>query len=142
MFDNGSLVADAGLLLAGTVVQRLGVAGGAAVSGDGAADAGGVLEVVHVRACAPARQAAEHAQRRAWSVGAAPDIAEMTVDLQWPETSSSTCGASTAPSRRTVMRPSNSGWSSKKRSPQLPHESRRRIQTNVVRRPGTSRSRI
>ena len=40
-----------------------------------------------------------------------------------------------------MARPSNSGWSSKKRSPQLPNESRRHIHTSVVRRPDTSRSR-
>ena len=103
VFDDVSLVADAGLLLAGTVMQRLGleslidetvrpaglgglgvgpqgvdfggvdaggrllyrrrrpsggggVAGGAAVSSDGTLDCGVVCAVVHVRACAPARQ--------------------------------------------------------------------------------------
>ena len=104
VFDDGSLVADGGLLLTGTVMdQRLGLealiddtvrpggsagagagakvltlvasvlvggcciddarrlgsgsaAGGAAVRAVGAVDAGDVFEVVHVRACAPARQ--------------------------------------------------------------------------------------
>ena len=102
VFDDGSLVADAGLLLAGTVMSRLGLealidetvrpggsagsgagrkvlslvasmlvggcciddaqrprvglGGGAAVWGGGAVDCGVVFEVVHVRACAPARQ--------------------------------------------------------------------------------------
>ena len=127
VFDDGSLVAGAGLLLAGTVMGRLGleslidevvrpagspgpgsgrkvltlvasmlvggcciddagrlgaggVAGGAAVSGDGALDCGDLCAVVHVRACA-LDKAAEQALARAWSVSAAPDIAEMTVDL-------------------------------------------------------------
>ena len=103
VFDDGSLVADAGLLLAGTVMSRLGLealiddtvrpggsagsgagrkvlsfggvdaggrvlhrrcaaaavglgGGGAAVWGGGTVDCGVVFEVVHVRACAPARQ--------------------------------------------------------------------------------------
>ena len=108
VFDDGSLVGDAGLLLAGTVMSRLGLealidetvrpggsagsgagrkvlslvasmlvggcciddvqrlrsgsaavglgGGGAAVWGGGAVDCGVVFEVVHVRACAPARQ--------------------------------------------------------------------------------------
>ena len=103
VFDDGSLVADGGLLLAGTVMSRLGLealidetvrpggsagsgagrkvlslvasvlvggcciddvqrpgvglgGGGAAVWGGGAVDAGDVFGVVHVRACAPARQ--------------------------------------------------------------------------------------
>ena len=103
VFDDGSLVADAGLLLAGTVMSRLGLealiddtvrpggsagsgaghkvlslvasmlvggcciddvqrpavglsGGGAAVRGGGTVDCGVVFEVVHVRACAPARQ--------------------------------------------------------------------------------------
>ena len=131
VFDDGSLVADAGLLLAGTVMSRLGLealidevvrpggsagsgagrkvltlvasmlvggrciddaaaaavglgGGGAALWGGGAVDCGVVFAVVHVRACAPARQsgrAGASAQMRAWSVGAAPDVAEMTVDL-------------------------------------------------------------
>ncbi len=108
VFDDGSLVGDAGLLLAGTVMSRLGLealidetvrpggsagsgagrkvlslvasmlvggcciddmqrlrsgsaavglgGGGAAVWGGGAVDCWVVFEVVHVRACAPARQ--------------------------------------------------------------------------------------
>ena len=103
VFDDGSLVADAGLLLAGTVMSRLGLEaliddtvrpGGSAGSGAGRkvlslvasvlvggcciddvqrlrsgsaaavlpfaplapSTAGDVFEVVHVRACAPARQ--------------------------------------------------------------------------------------
>ena len=102
VFDDGSLVADGGLLLAGTVMSRLGLealidetvrpggsagsgagrkvlslvasmlvggcciddaqrpgvglGGGAAVRAVGAVDCGVVFEVVHVRACAPARQ--------------------------------------------------------------------------------------
>ena len=103
VFDDGSLVADAGLLLAGTVMSRLGLealidevvrpdgsagsgagrkvlslvasmlvggllhrrcaaaavglgGGGAALWGGGAVDCGVVFAVVHVRACAPARQ--------------------------------------------------------------------------------------
>ena len=104
VFDDGSLVADGGLLLAGTVMSRLGLealiddtvrldgrvagsgsgrkvlslvasdaggrvlhrrcvaaavglgGGGAALRGGGAVDCGVVFAVVHVRACAPARQ--------------------------------------------------------------------------------------
>ena len=103
VFDDASLVADAGLLLAGTVMERLGLealiddtvrpagsagsgagrkvltlvasmlvggllyrrraaaavglsGGRAALWGGGAVDCGVVFEVVHVRACAPARQ--------------------------------------------------------------------------------------
>ena len=41
---------------------------------------------------------------------------------------------------RVARRPSNSGWSSKKRSPQLSHRSRRHLRTSVVRRPDTSES--
>ena len=128
VFDDGSLVADAGLLLAGTVMDRLGLEalidgtvrlGGSAGAGAGrkvltvAASAlvggrciddtdrlrsgasGAVLpfEVVapstagtflrsftlgHVRQL---DKAAEHALARAWSVGAAPAVAELTVDL-------------------------------------------------------------
>ena len=102
VFDDGSLVGDAGLLLAGTVMSRLGLealidntvrldgrvagsgagrkvlslvasmlvggrcidaaaavglgGGGAAFRGGGTVDCWVVFEVVHVRACAPARQ--------------------------------------------------------------------------------------
>ena len=128
VFDDGSLVADAGLLLAGTVMSRLGLEaliddtvrlGGSAGAGAGrkvltlassmlvggrciddtdrlrSGASGAVLpfEVVapstagtflrsftfgHVRQL---DKAAEHALARAWSVGAAPAVAEMTVDL-------------------------------------------------------------
>ena len=128
VFDDGSLVADAGLLLAGTVMSRLGLEaliddtvrlGGSAGAGAGrkvltlassmlvggrciddtdrlrSGASGAVLpfEVVapstagtflrsftfgHVRQL---DKAAEHALARAWSVGAAPAVAEMTLDL-------------------------------------------------------------
>ena len=128
VFDDGSLVADAGLLLAGTVMSRLGLEaliddtvrlGGSAGAGAGrkvltvassvlvggrciddtdrlrSGASGAVLpfEVVapstagtflrsftfgHVRQL---DKAAEHALARAWSVGAAPAVAELTVDL-------------------------------------------------------------
>ena len=128
VFDDGSLVADAGLLLAGTVMDRLGLEaliddtvrlGGSAGAGAGrkvltvaasmlvggrciddtdrlrSGASGAVLpfEVVapstagtflrsftfgHVRQL---DKAAELGLRRAWSVGAAPDAGEMTVDL-------------------------------------------------------------
>ena len=128
VFDDGSLVADAGLLLAGTVMDRLGLEaliddtvrpGGSAGSGSGrkvltlvasmlvggrciddtdrlrSGASGAVLafEVMapstegtflrsftlgHVRQL---DKALESAQMRAWSVGAAPAVAEMTVDL-------------------------------------------------------------
>ena len=128
VFDDGSLVADAGLLLAGTVMSRLGLEaliddtvrlGGSAGAGAGrkvltvaasvlvggrciddtdrlrSGSAGAVLpfEVVapstegtflrsftfgHVRQL---DKALESAQMRAWSVGAAPAVAELTVDL-------------------------------------------------------------
>ena len=128
VFDDGSLVADAGLLLAGTVMSRLGLEaliddtvrlGGLAGAGAGRkvlslvasmlvggrciddtdrlrsgasgavlgfgvvapSTAGSFLRSFtfgHVRQL---DKAAEHALARAWSVGAAPDIAEMTVDL-------------------------------------------------------------
>ena len=42
---------------------------------------------------------------------------------------------------RRVIRPSNSPWSPENRSPQLQQLNRRRIHTNVVRRPDTSKSR-
>ena len=126
VFDDGSLVADAGLLLAGTVMDRLGLEaliddtvrlGGSAGAGrkvltvaasmlvggrciddtdrlrSGASGAVLPFEVVapstagtflrsftfgHVRQL---DKAAELGLVRAWSVGAAPDVAEMTVDL-------------------------------------------------------------
>ena len=43
--------------------------------------------------------------------------------------------------KRPVSAPSNAGWSSKKRLPQLSHTILRRDHTNTVRRPDTSRSR-
>ena len=126
VFDDGSLVADAGLLLAGTVMSRLGLEaliddtvrpGGSAGAGrkvltlassmlvggrciddtdrlrSGASGAVLPFAVVapstagsflrsftfgHVRQL---DKAAELGLRRAWSVGAAPAVAEMTVDL-------------------------------------------------------------
>ena len=128
VFDDGSLVADAGLLLAGTVMDRLGLEalidgtvrlGGSAGAGAGrkvltlvssalvggrciddtdrlrSGASGAVLpfEVMapstegtflrsftfgHVRQL---DKALESAQMRAWSVGAAPAVAELTVDL-------------------------------------------------------------
>ena len=129
MFDDGSLVADAGLLLAGTVMSRLGLealidevvrpggsagsgagrkvlslvasmlvggllyrrcaaaavglgGGGAALRGGGAVDCGVVFAVVHVRACAPARQsgrAGASCGRGLWAPRR--DVGEMTLDL-------------------------------------------------------------
>ena len=53
-----------------------------------------------------------------------------------------TCASATRRcARRRVNRPSNPGWSSKNRSPQLPQLNRRRIHTKVVARPDTSKSR-
>ena len=125
VFDDGSLVADGGLLLAGTVMSRLGLEaliddtvrpGGSAGSGAGrkvpslvasvlvggcciddaqrlrSGSAAAVLPLApstlgtflrsftfgHVRQL---DKALESAQMRAWSVGAAPSVAEMTVDL-------------------------------------------------------------
>ena len=128
VFDDGSLVADGGLLLAGTVMSRLGLEaliddtvrpGGSAGAGAGAkvltlvasvlvggcciddarrlgsGSAAGVLPFAplapstlgtflrsftfgHVRQL---DKAAEMGLVRAWSVGAAPSVAEMTVDL-------------------------------------------------------------
>ena len=43
--------------------------------------------------------------------------------------------------RRRVSWPSNSWWTSRWRSPQLPHANRRRSHSNVVARPDTGRSR-
>ena len=128
VFDDGSLVADAGLLLAGTVMDRLGLEaliddtvrlGGSAGAGAGrkvltlvsSALVGGrcIDDVQRLRSgasgavlpfdvMAPSTEgtflrsftfghvrqldkAAEHALARAWSVGAAPAVAEMTLDL-------------------------------------------------------------
>ena len=128
VFDDGSLVADGGLLLTGTVMSRLGLEaliddtvrpGGSAGAGAGAkvltlvasvlvggcciddarrlgsGSAAGVLPFAplapstlgtflrsftfgHVRQL---DKAAEMGLVRAWSVGAAPSVAEMTVDL-------------------------------------------------------------
>ena len=128
VFDDGSLVADAGLLLAGTVMSRLGLEalidetvrpGGSAGSGAGRKvlslvasmlvggcciddvqrlRSGSAAAVLPFGVVAPSTagsflrsftfghvrqldKAAELALRRAWSVGAAPSVAEMTVDL-------------------------------------------------------------
>ena len=128
VFDDGSLVADAGLLLAGTVMSRLGLEaliddtvrpGGSAGSGAGRKvlslvasmlvggccidDAqrlrsGSAAAVLPFAPLAPSTlgtflrsftfghvrqldKALESAQMRAWSVGAAPSVAEMTLDL-------------------------------------------------------------
>ena len=128
VFDDGSLVADAGLLLAGTVMSRLGLEaliddtvrpGGSAGSGAGRKvlslvasmlvggcciddvqrlRSGSAVAVLPFAVVAPSTagsflrsftfghvrqldKAAELGLRRAWSVGAAPDVAEMTVDL-------------------------------------------------------------
>ena len=128
VFDDASLVADAGLLLAGTVMGRLGLealidetvrpagsagsgsgrkvltlvasmlAGGCCIDDAGRLRAGASQAVLPFRVMAPSTvgsfvrsftfghvrqldKAAEAALARAWSVGAAPDAAEMTVDL-------------------------------------------------------------
>ena len=127
VFDDGSLVADAGLLLAGTVMGRLGLeslideavrpagsgsgsgrkvltlvasmlVGGCCIDDAGRLGAGASQAVLPFRVMAPSTvgtfvrsftfghvrhldKAAEQALARAWSVSAAPDIAEMTVDL-------------------------------------------------------------
>ena len=128
VFDDGSLVADAGLLLAGTVMQRLGLealidetvrpagsagsgsgrkvltlvasmlVGGCCIDDAGRLGPGASQAVLPFRVMAPSTvgsfvrsftfghvrqldKAAEQALARAWSVGAAPDAAEMTVDL-------------------------------------------------------------
>ena len=127
-FDDGSLVGDAGLLLAGTVMSRLGLEalidevvrpGGSAGSGAGRKvltlvasvlvggccidDAqrlrsGSAAAVLPFAPLAPSTlgtflrsfafghvrqldKALESAQKRAWSLGAAPAVAEMAVDL-------------------------------------------------------------
>ena len=129
VFDDVSLVADAGLLLAGTVMGRLGLeslidetvrldgrvagsgsgrkvltlvasmlVGGCCIDDAGRLRAGASQAVLPFRVMAPSTvgsfvrsftfghvrqldKAAEQALARAWSVGAAPDAAEMTVDL-------------------------------------------------------------
>ena len=128
VFDDGSLVADAGLLLAGTVMDRLGLEAliDDTVRPDGSAGSGAGRKVLSLVASmlvggcciddvqrlrsgsaaavlpfgvvAPSTagsflrsftfghvrqldKAAELGLVRAWSVGAAPDVAEMTVDL-------------------------------------------------------------
>ncbi|WP_419945702.1 hypothetical protein [Candidatus Poriferisodalis sp.] len=53
VFDEGTVVGDTGLLLAGTLAGRLG-GGGGWVRAGGAADFGDVLAVLHVGPCAPA----------------------------------------------------------------------------------------
>ena len=129
VFDDGSLVADAGLLLAGTVMSRLGLealiddtvrldgreagsgsgrkvltlvasmlVGGRCIDDTDRLRAGASGAVLPFRVMAPSTagsflrsftfghvrqldKAAELGLVRAWSVGAAPDVAEMTVDL-------------------------------------------------------------
>ena len=128
VFDDRSLVADVGLLLAGTVMGRLGLeslideavcpagsagsgsgrkvltlvasmlVGGCCIDDAGRLGAGASQAVLPFRVMAPSTvgtfmrsftfgdvrqldKAAEQALARAWSVSAAPDIAEMTVDL-------------------------------------------------------------
>ena len=128
VFDDGSLVADGGLLLAGTVMHRLGLEalidevvrpGGSAGSGAGRKvlslvasmlvggrciddvqrlRSGSAAAVLPFAVVAPSTagsflrsftfghvrqldKAAELGLVRAWSVGAAPSVAEMTVDL-------------------------------------------------------------
>ncbi len=126
VFDDASLVGDAGLLLAGTVMSRLGLEalidevvrpGGSAGSGRKVLSlvasmlvggccindaqrlrSGSAAAVLPFAPLAPSTlgtflrsftfghvrqldKALESAQTRAWSVGAAPDVAEMTLDL-------------------------------------------------------------
>ena len=128
VFDDGSLVADGGLLLAGTVMSRLGLEalidevvrpGGSAGSGAGRKvlslvasmlvggcciddvqrlRSGSAAAVLPFAVVAPSTagsflrsfafghvrqldKAAELGLRRAWSVGAAPSVTEMTLDL-------------------------------------------------------------
>ena len=126
-FDEGCLVADAGLLLAGTVIARLGLealidevvvppeagrgsgakalslvasmlVGGSFIDDADRLRAGSAQAVLPFAVVAPSTlgtwmgsftfghvrqfdRAHELALGRAWSVGAAPDVAEMTVDL-------------------------------------------------------------
>ena len=96
VFDDGSLVADAGLLLAGTVMSRLGLE--ALIDDAQRLRSGSAAAVLPFAPMAPSTlgtflrsftfghvrqldKALESAQMRAWSVGAAPSVAEMTVDL-------------------------------------------------------------
>ena len=127
VFDDASLVADAGLLLAGTLMQRLGLealldatvrpsgagrgsgrkvlslvasmlVGGCCIDDAQRLRSGSAAAVLPFAPLAPSTlgtflrsftfghvrqldKALESAQMRAWSVGAAPDAAEMTVDL-------------------------------------------------------------
>ena len=127
VFDDASLVADAGLLVAGTLVGRLGLealidevvrppgegrgsgakvltvvasmlVGGSFIDDAGRLRAGSAQAVLPFAVVAPSTlgtflrsftfghlrqldKVAELAVRRAWSVGAAPQAAEMTVDL-------------------------------------------------------------
>ena len=127
VFDDASLVADAGLLLAGTVMQRLGLealldatvrpsgagrgsgrrvlslvasmlVGGCCIDDARRLRSGSAAAVLPFAPLAPSTlgtflrsftfghvrqldKALESAQMRAWSVGAAPAVAEMTVDL-------------------------------------------------------------
>ena len=129
VFDDASLVADAGLLLAGTVMGRLGLealiddtvrldgreagsgsgrkvlslvasmlVGGCCIDDAGRLRSGASQAVLPFRVMAPSTvgsflrsftfghvrqldKAAEQALARAWSAGAAPGVAEMTVDL-------------------------------------------------------------
>ena len=76
------------------------VAGGAAVSGDGAVDCGERFKVVH-RACAPARQGGRAGARAA---GLLADVAEMTVHLD-----SAVCEVYGKAKRRRV-RPTPACW--------------------------------
>ena len=129
VFDDASLVADAGLLLAGTVMSRLGLealidetvrldgrvagsgagrkvlslvasmlVGGCCIDDAQRLRSGSAAAVLPFAVVAPSTagsflrsftfghvrqldKAAELGLRRAWSVGAAPSVAEMTVDL-------------------------------------------------------------
>ena len=127
VFDDASLVADAGLLLAGTLMQRLGLealldatvrpsgagrgsgrkvlslvasmlVGGCCIDDAQRLRSGSAAAVLPFAPLAPSTlgtflrsftfghvrqldKALESAQMRAWSVGAAPDVAEMTLDL-------------------------------------------------------------
>ena len=127
VFDDASLVGDAGLLLAGTLMQRLGLealidatvrpsgagrgsgrkvlslvasmlVGGCCIDDAQRLRSGSAAAVLPFAPLAPSTlgtflrsftfghvrqldKALESAQMRAWSVGAAPDVAEMTVDL-------------------------------------------------------------
>ena len=126
-FDDGSLVADAGLLLAGTVMDRLGLealidavvrppgagrgsgakalsvvasmlVGGSFIDDTDRLRAGASAQVLPFRVSAPSTVGTflrsftfghlrqfdrfhELALQRAWSVGASPEVSEMTVDV-------------------------------------------------------------